>query len=141
MICLSLDFRVFCYVLGLCFITNMVANFLSRQTDWLVPRSLCMKSRNVHRKTLVPESLFYSLMPATLTQVFSCEFCEHLSKNTFFYRTPLLAASVKACNFTKIRLRHGCFFVNFLKISEKRFLDALQEFFKSLQKHWWQNVC
>ena len=28
----------------------------------------------------------------TLAQVFSCEFCE-ISKNTFSYRTPLLAAS------------------------------------------------
>ena len=28
-----------------------------------------------------------------LTQVFSCEFCE-ISKNTFSYRTPLVAASV-----------------------------------------------
>ena len=28
----------------------------------------------------------------TLTQVFSCEFCE-ISKNTFFYRTPLVAVS------------------------------------------------
>ena len=29
----------------------------------------------------------------TLAQVFSCEYCE-ISKNTFFYRTPLVAASV-----------------------------------------------
>ena len=29
----------------------------------------------------------------TLTQVFSCKFCE-ISKNTFFHRTPLVAASV-----------------------------------------------
>ena len=29
----------------------------------------------------------------TLAQVFSCEFCE-ISKNTFFYRTPLVVASV-----------------------------------------------
>ena len=29
----------------------------------------------------------------TLAQVFSCEFCE-ISKNTFFYRTPPVAASV-----------------------------------------------
>ena len=28
----------------------------------------------------------------TLAQVFSCEFSE-ISKNTFFYRTPLVAAS------------------------------------------------
>ena len=27
-----------------------------------------------------------------LAQVFSCEFCE-ISKNTFFYKTPLVAAS------------------------------------------------
>ena len=31
----------------------------------------------------------------TLEQVFSCEFCE-ISKNTFFYRTPPVAASVFA---------------------------------------------
>ena len=29
----------------------------------------------------------------SLTQMFSCEFCE-ISKNTFFYRTPLVAASI-----------------------------------------------
>ena len=29
----------------------------------------------------------------TLTQVFSCEFCE-ISKNTFLHRTPVLAASI-----------------------------------------------
>ena len=29
----------------------------------------------------------------TLAQVFSCEFCE-ISKNTFLYRTPLVAASL-----------------------------------------------
>ena len=28
----------------------------------------------------------------TLTEVFSCQFCE-ISKNTFFHRTPLVAAS------------------------------------------------
>ena len=32
----------------------------------------------------------------TLTQVFSCELCEIL-KNTFFYRTPLVAASGFNC--------------------------------------------
>ena len=30
---------------------------------------------------------------AILAQVFSCEFCE-ISKNTFFYRTPPVSASV-----------------------------------------------
>ena len=29
----------------------------------------------------------------TLAQVFSCEYCE-ISKNTFFHRTPLIAASM-----------------------------------------------
>ena len=36
------------------------------------------------------QSLFFK--EETLAQVFSCEFCE-ISKNTFFHRTPLVAAS------------------------------------------------
>ena len=43
----------------------------------------------------------------SLTQVFFSEFCEHLSKNTFFDKTPPLAASVKACTFTKIDFAMG----------------------------------
>ena len=42
------------------------------------------------------QSLFFNkvpgLRPGTLAQVFSCEICE-TSKNTFSYRTPLVAAS------------------------------------------------
>ena len=34
----------------------------------------------------------------TLAQVFSCEFCE-IYKNTFYYRTPLVAASGVLINF------------------------------------------
>ena len=33
-----------------------------------------------------------SFLIETLAHVFSCEFCE-ISENTFFYRTPLVAAS------------------------------------------------
>ena len=40
-----------------------------------------------------PEALSCSLIKKeTLAQVFSCEICK-ISKNTFFDRTPLLAAS------------------------------------------------
>ena len=35
--------------------------------------------------------LSLTLLKETLAQVLSCEFCE-ISKNTFFYRTPLVAA-------------------------------------------------
>ena len=35
----------------------------------------------------------FSLKEETLAQMLSCEFCK-ISKNTFYYRTPLLAASV-----------------------------------------------
>ena len=34
----------------------------------------------------------------TLAQLFSCEFCE-IYKNTFYYRTPLVAASGVLINF------------------------------------------
>ena len=60
----------------------------------------------------------------------SCEFCRYLSKNTFFYRTPPLAASVKACNFTKIKFVSVVFFVNFLKISKECFLMRCKNFLK-----------
>ena len=46
-----------------------------------------------------------------------------------------VVAPVKACNFTNIRLHHGCIFVNFLKLFETYF-DALLEFSKSSQKYW-----
>ena len=55
------------------------------------------------------QNLFFT---ESLVQVFSSESCEHL----FFHRTPPVDATVKACNFTEIRLCHECFFVNFLKI-------------------------
>ena len=32
------------------------------------------------------------ILKKALAQVFSCQFCE-ISKNTFYYRTPLVAAS------------------------------------------------
>ena len=56
---------------------------------------------------------------------------------TPFYRTHPVAAPVKkACNFTNnIRLQHGWFFVNFLKLFGTYF-DALLEFTKSSQKYW-----
>ena len=38
----------------------------------------------------------YFIKKETLTQVFSCEFCE-ISKNTFSYRTPPMTASVCFC--------------------------------------------
>ena len=40
----------------------------------------------------------------TMAQVFSCEFCE-ISKNTSFYRTPLVAASV-SCIFLKFENKY-----------------------------------
>ena len=55
--------------------------------------------------------------------------------NTPFYRTHPVVAPVKACNFTNIRLHHGCIFVNFLKLFETYF-DALLEFSESSQKYW-----
>ena len=41
-------------------------------------------------------SIINFIKKEALTQVFSCEFCK-ISKNAFFYRTPLVAASEKRC--------------------------------------------
>ena len=50
----------------------------------------------MHRKTPVPESPFKK---ETLAQVFSCKFCK-ISKNTFSYRTPPVAACNKKDQFS-----------------------------------------
>ena len=77
----------------------------------------------------------------SLTQAFSCEFWEHLSKNTFLQNASS-GCSSKSLQFyfTNIRLRHGCFFVNFLKLFGTHF-DALLEFAKSSQKYCRKNIC
>ena len=65
------------------------------------PEVLCKKwcSKNlnkIHRKTPVPESPFFNKhfsKKETLTQVFSCEFCE-ISRNTYFHTTPVVATFI-----------------------------------------------
>ena len=56
-------------------------------------------SQNSHENTSARVSFLTKLQDyikkETLTRVFSCEFCK-ISKSTFFYRTPLLAA-FKVC--------------------------------------------
>ena len=50
--------------------------------------------QNSQENTCARASFLIKLKKETLVQVFSCEFCE-ISKNTFFHRTPLVAASVE----------------------------------------------
>ena len=56
-----------------------------------------LKFREIHRNTPVPDPLFLIKLQASGTGVFFCKFCE-ISKNTFSYRTPLVAASVHVGN-------------------------------------------
>ena len=62
-------------------------------------RRCSYKYRKIRRKTPVPVSFLIKLQACnfikieTLTQVFPCKFCE-ISKNTFNYRTSLVAASI-----------------------------------------------
>ena len=53
--------------------------------------------------------------------MFSCKFCE-ISKNTYFYRTPPVAASHKACNFIKKETLAQVFSCEFCEISKNTFL-------------------
>ena len=67
----------------------------------------------------------------TLTQVFSCEFCE-ISKNTFLHRTPLVAASVSSFLLhTKIQMQP-------LELPCKK--DVLRNFAKFTGKHLCQRL-
>ena len=64
---------------------------------------------------------FTKLRLQTLAQVFSCEFCE-ISKNTFFNRTPLLAASDFMINLSYIAC--AVYFGVHTKIRYQNFLSA-----------------
>ena len=68
--------------------------------------------RKLHRKTPVPELQACNVIKKeTLAQVFSCECCE-VSKNTFSYRTPPVAASGKLYY---LRLHHAMYHENRLR--------------------------
>ena len=65
-------------------------NFLKfqKQSPEVFCKKRCIyKFRKIHRKTPVPQACNF-IKKDTLAQLFSSEFCE-ISKNTFFYRTPL----------------------------------------------------
>ena len=52
------------------------------------------KKRSCNRSSPLQMSLFNKVTGPQPTQVFSCEYCE-IFKNSLFYRTPLVAASVR----------------------------------------------
>ena len=83
-------------------------------TEAVVPRYSVEKafleiSQNLQGSTCTSESFLIKLQASlatlflkkSLAQVFSCEFCQ-ISKNSFFYRAPQVAAS-KIIVFKKIR--------------------------------------
>ena len=71
----------------------LVRAFKSSQPE-VFCKKVFIKIRKIHRETPVPESqkACNFIKKGNLAQVFSCEFYK-ISKNTFFYRTPLVAAS------------------------------------------------
>ena len=58
----------------------------------------------------------------TLAQVFSCEFCE-ISKNTFSYRTPLVAASADPNDAENSERKLRCY-NNFSKIDKNVYCNS-----------------
>ena len=63
------------------------------------------------------ESLFFNKVEETVVHVFSCEFCE-ISKNTFFYRTPVVVG------FPNRGYLHGAILKDLHAFQEKRDLKS-----------------
>ena len=62
-------------------------------SEAVVQKCSVKKVFKIHRKTPGPKPKACNFIKKeTLAQVFSCEFCE-ISKNIFFHKTPLVAAS------------------------------------------------
>ena len=85
-------------------------NFANAIVDRIVRsfRTYIKTARSSHQPR--PKACIF-IKKETLAQVFSCEFCE-ISKNTFFYRSPLVAASVLSHHFHPPELtRHVMYFL------------------------------
>ena len=67
---------------------GVLKNFTEKFTGKYLCQSLFFNSCRPQTCNLIEKE--------TLAQVFSCEFCE-ISKNTFFYRTPLVVAPESNC--------------------------------------------
>ena len=78
--------------------------------------------KNLQENTCVRPEACNFIKKETLAQVFSCEFCE-ISKNTFFHRTPLVAAS------EQYFLRVICFFASL------NFRNSVLHIERQTQKH------
>ena len=63
--------------------------------------------------------------------------CQSLLFNKVADVRPPLAASLKVCNFTKIRLRHGCIFCELSKNSLERFFTEHLRTTASNLVEWW----
>ena len=123
------------------------ANFIGKHQCWSIFRSSCwqvffkvgiLKNFIIFTEKHLCRSLFfinYRLQVTTLTKsnsykVFSCEYCQ-IFKNSSFYRTPVMAASVscnkvaglKTSKVTKKRVQHRCFPVKFAKVLRTPFLQ------------------
>ena len=72
-------------------------NDAERTFKYRQPNGIFPLSKNRFQKQSLPEACNF-MKKETLPQVLSCEFCE-ISKNTFFCRTPLVAAS-EVCSLT-----------------------------------------
>ena len=71
------------------FFLHLVRNISEAVTQMCSVKKMQLQISQIHRKIPVLESLIKN---ETLTQVFSCEFCE-ISNNKFSYRTPPVAPS------------------------------------------------
>ena len=106
--------------------SNIAQPPLPVQSHFPVPEEfhtfLSKTSLGVH--DLLPQACNFFKKEA-LAQVSSCEFCE-ISKNTFFYRTPLVAASVDPTG----RFRIGSNYGNIRAIEIRIRRNCLGEFLK-----------
>ena len=68
----------------------IVAGFRSSRREVFYKKGILRNFCKIHRKTPLPETVSFCkfIKKESLAQLFFCEICK-ISKNTFFYRTPL----------------------------------------------------
>ena len=71
--------------------SSVISHFLAKNTHIYI----YIYNLNFFVNIILPNKSCNFIEKETQAQVFSCEFCE-ISKNVFFYRIPLVAASVRS---------------------------------------------
>ena len=126
-------------VVQMCFVKKMFLEIAQNSQE-----NTCTRASFLIKLLAWGQSLFFNKVAGLLAQVFSCEFCG-ISKNTFSYRTPLVAASEHSLRMflinKKIAFTEKRYRVKFSSIKKNLLLIKQKQKNSKIPKRIWMKPC